>query len=192
MKGNKERHKKRKIKMGNRKVFYEQRGYAAEEIERKREGWSSLDEMERRDRDIQLQERGRKIRESRYNVWYREIAESRRPEYLERRGKEKSMIRIARFRLGNEMRSARYWETEEMKHCRICEAEDETWEHVLERCTRGGGDNVKEGIGEKVKRILSGRGDGEKWMRDRRQKRKTECKDRIGLSGIEFGRFWCG
>ncbi|CAL1671710.1 unnamed protein product [Lasius platythorax] len=92
-----------------RRVFYEHRGYAAEEIERKREeGWSSLEELERRDRDIQMQERGRRIKESRYNVWYKEIAESRRPEYLERRGKEKSVIRIARFRLGNEMRSARY------------------------------------------------------------------------------------
>lgn len=41
------------------------------------------------------------------------------------------MVRIARFRLGNEMRDCRYWEKEERK-CRLCEWKKETWEHVRE------------------------------------------------------------
>lgn len=42
--------------------------------------------------------------------------------------------RVARFRLGNEMRERRYWDEEERKVCRLCKRERETWEHVWEKC----------------------------------------------------------
>lgn len=32
------------------------------------------------------------------------------PKYLKERGKEEKIIRVARFRMGNEMRKERYWE----------------------------------------------------------------------------------
>jgi len=58
------------------------------------------------------------------------------------------MIRVARFRLGNEMREGKYWEDEEKRRCRICEWEEETWEHVVEVCMREGdgekGENIKD------------------------------------------------
>jgi len=38
--------------------------------------------------------------------------------------------RIARFRLGCEMRESNYWEEEEKKMCRLCGRERESWEHV--------------------------------------------------------------
>ncbi|XP_024883228.1 uncharacterized protein LOC112461981 [Temnothorax curvispinosus] len=156
-----------------RKSFYERRGYAVKEIERKRgEGWSSIEELTERDRDIQIQEKDERIRESRYNKWYKEVIESRRPEYLERKGKEQSMIRIARFRLGNEMRSGRYWDTIEKTSCRICGAEAESWEHVLEWCARDKEREEKEGISERIKRILDSKGEGEKWMAELERKRR--------------------
>lgn len=51
--------------------------------------------------------------------------------YLRKRGKEESIIRIARFRLGSEMREGRYWEAEEKRRCRLCGWELQSWEHVV-------------------------------------------------------------
>lgn len=39
-----------------------------------------------------------------------------------------------RFKLGNKKRKSLYWEEEEKEICRLCGAEEETWEHVWERC----------------------------------------------------------
>lgn len=61
--------------------------------------------------------------------------------YLKEKGKEGRMIRVARFRLGSEMREGRYWEGEETRRYRICGWVEETWEHVVEVCMgrgRGG------------------------------------------------------
>lgn len=44
--------------------------------------------------------------------------------------------KVARFRLGNEVREGRYWEEEKEKMCRLCGGEVETWEHIWERCRR--------------------------------------------------------
>jgi len=41
--------------------------------------------------------------------------------------------RIARFRLGNEVKEGRYWEEEDKKVCRLCGGKEETWEHIWER-----------------------------------------------------------
>lgn len=47
---------------------------------------------------------------------------------------ESRWIRVARFRLRNEMREACYWEKEENRRCRLCEERIESWEHVWEEC----------------------------------------------------------
>lgn len=39
-------------------------------------------------------------------------------------------MRIARFRLKNEIRKKRYWEKEKEKECRLCGRERETWKHL--------------------------------------------------------------
>ena len=87
------------------------------------------------------------------------------------------MIRVARFRLGNEMREERYWEAEEKRRCRLCEWELETWEHVVKECMREG-----EGDGrERILEILEDDGRGERWMKrlqERREERETNGRQR--------------
>ncbi|RLU22724.1 hypothetical protein DMN91_005002 [Ooceraea biroi] len=61
-------------------------------------------EVEDRDLEIQQQERYGRIERSRWNRCYRELRTLDIPRYLKKAGKEGRMIRIARFRLGNEMR----------------------------------------------------------------------------------------
>lgn len=108
------------------------------------------------------------------------------PKYLVAGWSEGRYRRVARFRLGNEMREGRYWEKEEERRCRICGGEEETWEHVLERCTREeeGGER---GIGEMIKEILDEGGKGEEWMK-RIEERRGEGEGGIGSEGREGGR----
>ncbi|KYN00520.1 hypothetical protein ALC62_08717 [Cyphomyrmex costatus] len=88
-----------------RKRFFEKRGFSAEAIEvRKIMELDIVEEIARRDKDIQKQEREEKMRGSKYNEGYMRI----KPKYLREGGKERKVIRIARFRLGNEMRGGRY------------------------------------------------------------------------------------
>ena len=52
---------------------------------------------------------------------------------------------IARFRLGSENLSSRYWSQESKRRCRLCKEEEETLEHIFERCKwTKGGKNFKE------------------------------------------------
>jgi len=59
------------------------------------------------------------------------------------------------------MREGIYWEEKEKRRCRVCGVEEETWEHVWERCV---GEGIEKGK-EAMRRILGGEGEGEKWMR---------------------------
>jgi len=79
-------------------------------------------------------ERWEKIVRSRYNIWYKSIKGEGVPGYLKKGWREKRWQRVAKFRLGDEMRGGRYWEKEEKRICRICENEEETWKHVWEGC----------------------------------------------------------
>jgi len=45
---------------------------------------------------------------------------------LKKGWREKRWQKVAKFRLGDEMRGGRYWEEEEKGVCRICENEEET------------------------------------------------------------------
>lgn len=79
-------------------------------------------------------ERWNKIEDSRYNKWYQMIKEEGVPEYLRNGWGESRWNRVARFRLGNEVREGRYWEQENRRMCRGCAREVESWEHLWERC----------------------------------------------------------
>jgi len=151
-----------------RKSFYEERGVSVEWVRGQRErGVEVREVVEQRDKEIQQQERFERIQRSRWNRWYKEIRTLGMPRYLKEKWKEERMIRVARFRLGNEMREGKYWEEEEKRRCRICGWEEETWEHVVEICMREG----DEGGREKILRILDDSGNGEKWMRKLQERR---------------------
>lgn len=110
-------------------------------------------------------ERWERIRRSNYNRWYKWVKRPGTPEYLKRGWTKARWRRIARFRIGNEVREARYWQSIDDRYCRVCAGELATWEHVWERCRRGG-----EEIGswqESVGLILGKEGEEvEEWMKE--------------------------
>jgi hypothetical protein len=81
-----------------REAYFERNGYAGAEIERMREGGRAMTyELVQRDRDVQVQERRTRIRESRYNGKYEKIITEELPKYLGRESRKERVI-IARFR----------------------------------------------------------------------------------------------
>lgn len=46
----------------------------------------------------------------------------------------KGLQTIARYRMGNETRTNRYWEKEENRKYRLCKKEEETTKHINEEC----------------------------------------------------------
>lgn len=60
------------------------------------------------DKRQQREEREEKIREAKYNKWYKIVKEEQVPEYIREDKKEEKWRRIARFRMGNVMREGRY------------------------------------------------------------------------------------
>ena len=86
--------------------------------------------------------------------------------------------RVARFRLGNEMREGRYSEEEEKRRCRICGQGEESWEHVWEVCT---GWVVERGWQSALVEVLGDDG-GEEWMK-RLEERREMCGGSVGMNG---------
>lgn len=97
----KERFKKGKAGGGwekEREKFFEERGVGIEEIERGREeGSMCYGDVEKKDKVLQRKERRNKIRESRFNKWYK-MGEGV-PEYLKKGWGESRWRRVIRFRL---------------------------------------------------------------------------------------------
>jgi len=58
------------------------------------------------------------------------------PGYLKKGWTESRWGRIAKYRLGEGVREGIYWEKEEVRLCRLCGREEETWEQVWEECGR--------------------------------------------------------
>ena len=87
-----------------------------------------------RDQDIQRQYQYNKIQNSRYCGYYKRIWDPRVPRYLQKRGTNGNQKIIARFRLGNEENSNKYWLKEEQRACRVCSWEEETLEHIWRFC----------------------------------------------------------
>jgi len=155
-----------------RSEFFRERGIEWKDWERQRvEGRITFVEVERKDWERQREENGRRINEGRSCRWYGWIREEGIPKYLEKGWGESRWRRVARFRLGNEIREGRYWEEEEKKLCRLCGDKVETWEHVWEECRKwrqGGEGSWQEACG----RILGGEGEGEGWMREVEEERR--------------------
>lgn len=89
--------------------------------------------------------------------------------------------RVARFRVGCEVRRGRYWEGQEKVSCRLCGGEKETWEHVWEECRqwRKEGGSWQEAVGW----VLGEEKEGEEWMREIEEEKKRE-EERKG-EGVE-------
>lgn len=68
-----------------------------------------------REKDRQRKERWEKIKESKYNRWYKEVKGERIPRYLKKGWGESRWRKVARFRLGSEVRVSKYWEEKEKK-----------------------------------------------------------------------------
>lgn len=92
-----------------------------EEIERKREQEETwVEEIESREKDRHRRERWEEMKGSKYNRWYKEVKGEGIPRYLKKGWRESKWRRVARFRLGSEVRESKYWKKEEKKICRIC------------------------------------------------------------------------
>ncbi|KMQ86810.1 hypothetical protein RF55_14109 [Lasius niger] len=120
-----------------REKFYRERGLEDKILWKRENGMVEYGIVKEREKELQKKERREKIENSNYNKGYVRIKSEEIPEYLKKGWSEERWKRIARFRLGNEMKESQYWEEEEGSKCRICERERETWEHVWESCGRG-------------------------------------------------------
>ncbi|XP_043276027.1 uncharacterized protein [Venturia canescens] len=144
-----------------RKEFYLRMGWDLEEVERR---WQSGDmkreNIVREERVRQEEGRWERIIKSRSNRDYKFVKERGIPRYLKKGWKEERWGRVARFRLGDEMRA--YWEQREGRECRMCTSSRETWEHVMEECTGWG---AEEGWQSMREEVLGGEGQGEEWMK---------------------------
>lgn len=118
----------------------------------------------------------KKIEKSEYNRWYGEIKGEGIPEYLKKGWRENRWRRIARFRLGSEIRENRYWEKEENKLCKMCGGEVESWEYVWEGCREW--TEERKSWQEMIGVILGGEGEGEWWMREvERERSEREARE---------------
>jgi len=134
-----------------RKEFFEERGKEAGMVEREREeGALNFNRLEECDRKEQKEERWGKIKNSKYNKWYKRIKGEGIPGYLKKGWTEDRWRRIARFRMGEGVREGIYWAGEEERVCRMCGGEEETWKHVWEECGRWGAEGVWEEMVEEV------------------------------------------
>ena len=124
-----------------KRKFYERKGWSIEEVEEMREeGRLRGEELIRKEKSIQEEERWERIRESRYNRWYKIVKGKGVPGYLSKNWEERRWQLIAGFRLGSKMKGGRYWEQEERRRCRICGKGVESWEQIWEECTEWGKD----------------------------------------------------
>ena len=64
-------------------------------------------------------------------MWRRE--EEGQTEYIKERKKVPIKL-VARFRLRAENRSSKYWRNESERKCSLCEEEEESLEHIFEKC----------------------------------------------------------
>ncbi|KYN24369.1 hypothetical protein ALC57_04031, partial [Trachymyrmex cornetzi] len=104
-----------------RRQYFEDRGVEVGSWQRgELEGGVNFEDLLERDRVMQKEERWEKIRESRFNRWYGWVKGKGVPAYLGNGWGEGRWRRVARFRLGNEVRDGRYWEGEEERKCRFC------------------------------------------------------------------------
>lgn len=134
------------------------------------EGKQSLEKIVEKWGKKDRENRWRKILESNYNKWYKVVKEEGMPNYLIKIRDESKRNRVLRFRVGEGMNEHKYWMEEDERLCRICKYEKEDWGHVLDRCGREEG-HEERSVGERVCSVLSGNGEGERWMKELENKR---------------------
>lgn len=152
-----------------RKEFFEERGCKAVEVDRNEGGEDWMSRFIAVDRERQRKERWERIREAKFNKWYGRVKGKGVPGYLKKGWGESRWKRVARFRLGSEMKGSKYWEGEERREFRMYGGREETWEHVWEECREW-----KEGGGswqDAVEWVLGEKGEEEGWMRELERER---------------------
>ena len=92
----------------------------------------TADQIIEQRRKREAEERGKRIREPKYNIYYGNIAKEKLSKYLEGRMKWKDRRILARFRCGNEIKAREYWKEEGEKRCRLCKRNEENPRHVIE------------------------------------------------------------
>lgn len=80
----------------------------------------SREKLEKIEREKQAEKRRGEIMKSRYNGWYKVIRVERIPYYMQKGWTEDRVKRIARFRLGNQIKERKYWLKEKEEECRLC------------------------------------------------------------------------
>ena len=100
---------------------------------------NAADQIIEERRKRQAEEGGERIRESKYNIYYRNIAKEKLPKYLEGRMKWKDRRILVRFRCGNETIAREYWKEEREKRCKLCRRKEEDVRNVIEECEIIGG-----------------------------------------------------
>lgn len=118
-----------------RREFLEDRGREIEEIEEGsigEEEWTG--KLIRAGKERDRKARWKKIETSKFNRWYKIVKREGIPEYLKKGWGENRWKRVARFRLGSEIKEGWYWKKEEGRKCRLCGGREETWEHMWEEC----------------------------------------------------------
>lgn len=96
-----------------RKEFRKRMGIGIGNVEGQEQKEWDYEEIEKRKRKEQIKKRWDKIRKSKYNRYYKVIKTEELPKYLEKGWGEERWRKIARWRLGNEVRESMYWESEE-------------------------------------------------------------------------------
>ena len=97
-------------------------------------------------RKREAEEKGKRIRESKYNIYYRKIAKEELPKYLKGRIKWKDRKILAKYRCGKKTKAREYWKEEREKRCRLCKRKEEDLRHVIKECEIMGGPKNTEKI----------------------------------------------
>lgn len=88
------------------------------------------------------------------------------PAYLRKEWREGRWRRVIRFRMNNEMRGTRYWETEEKRMCKLCGRRHGNicWGNLW----------GERRMGESLREILGQEGEKERWLKELEEKREKE------------------
>lgn len=115
-----------------------------------------------------------RIKESRYCEELKELLweDWKSEENLKYIEEKKSLNIIARYRLGNESESCKYWKSEKEKICRMCNKEEETLKHIFEFC-------VKARIKKNAKEVISATGKGIGFMMGNTWNRKRQLEEEV-------------
>lgn len=146
---------------------------AALELEMQ-EGKDVIEELVKRDKEIQGQTQYNRIQNSNYNRRYKHCKTFGLPAYLKKSGTKGSQKLIARARCGSIEERNKHWLKEVDRLCELCGEDQGTLEHLLDKCTglEGEGPRIEEIINEKENnRALN-------WLRNL-EKKKADLRRKL-------------